>query len=100
MQDASKFEELLDQLMDAFPSLQEDVEGLKEKIMSAEENGESSAESDMELSEGEEEGEQVLLGAPPMMPKSKKGTKPIPPELMDDEEEEGVDVPKNIGGGW
>lgn len=100
MQDASKFEDLLDQLMDAYPSLQEDVAGLKEKVIAAEESGESAAETKSELGEGEEEGEQVLLGAPPMMPKSKSGTKPIPPELMDDEEEEGVDVPQNRGGGW
>ena len=98
MQDASKFEDLLDQLMDAFPSLQDSVSALKEELAAAEESGESSAESGLELGEGEEEGEQVLLGAPPMMPKSKKSTKPIPPELMDDEDEE-VDVPRNIGGG-
>lgn len=95
MQDASKFEELLDQLMDAFPSLQDSVSALKEELAVAEESGEAPME-------GEEEGEEVLLGAPPMMPMKPKGPKPIPAELLDDddEEEEGVDVPRNIGGGY
>ena len=97
MQDANKFEELLDQLMDAFPSLQDSVSALKEELAVAEESG----EAPMEGEPGEEEGEEVLLGAPPMMPMKPKGPKPIPAELLDDEEdEEGVDVPTKIHGGY
>ena len=102
MQDMTKFEDLLDELIDAYPALKGDISSLKDKM--EEESQESPEEADKEMTEGEEGDEQVLLGGPKMaQSEPKEGEfKPIPKELQDDEEEEDESItpPAKIHGSY
>ena len=73
MENYSKFDEMLDMLMDEYPSLEKEAMALKDRMAAEHEKGMGAEEDMMEMEE-----EPVMPGA----------FKEVPPELEDEEVEE------------